>query len=177
MEVESSDYTISRNNIVIKAINSIVCVGAWISGIGIVGIMLLTGASVAARYFFQHPWPGDMEVTELLLIPIAFSAFGYTQIRHGHVNVEVLISRFSRHTRAIIQTFVYFISAGLFALMAWAFFNNALTVALNPYQGLSSSVLGISYTPFIFIASVGISILVLALLVDCYRALIEAVRK
>jgi TRAP-type C4-dicarboxylate transport system permease small subunit len=170
--------TNSKNeNRIISVIHGIANAGAWISGIGIVIIMLITGATVVARYFVRRPLQGDMEVTELLLILIGFLVFGYTQIRHGHVSVELLTSRVSKGTGFVLNVLVYFLSAAIYLIMAWAIFQSAWDILKNPFKGTTTTLLGIPETPFLFAAVIGVFILALTLVADLFLSLVEASRK
>ncbi len=57
-------------------------------------MMMLTVADVVGRYFFNHPVQGTNEITGLLLVLVAASALAFSQIKKGHIRVDLITQSF-----------------------------------------------------------------------------------
>ncbi len=62
-----------------------------VSTLIILFVLFYVLAEVVARYVFNAPQPGHLEGAELLLPMIVFLAVSYTQARHGHVGMTLVI--------------------------------------------------------------------------------------
>ena len=68
----------------------------------IIVVMLLTVVGVVARYFFNWPVPGEVDITEILMAGIVFLGLAFTLRVGGHVRVEFIINMFrGRHYHLI----------------------------------------------------------------------------
>ena len=76
-------------------------------------MMFLTVGDVVGRYFFNRPISGTFELTNFMLALVVFFAIGYTQVRRGHISIDVVVSRFSPRAQAIIDSITYLFSLGL----------------------------------------------------------------
>jgi TRAP-type C4-dicarboxylate transport system permease small subunit len=62
--------------------------------------MLLTVADVIARYLFNHPILGTMELIKTSMVVLSFLVLGWTTYDKGHVRLDFIIARFSRKTQS-----------------------------------------------------------------------------
>lgn len=83
---------------------------AWIfflgSTIAIFGLFLLVFADMTLRITVSHSIEGGIEISEYILVAIAFLGLGYAQLTGAHVGVDVIITRFSPKFQTIISILV-----------------------------------------------------------------------
>ena len=84
----------------------------------LVGMMALTCADVAGRYF-GHPIFGSVEIVGFMATLAVALALPYTHQEKGHIGVEILVRLFSARTQAVIELITSFISLALFAVVTW----------------------------------------------------------
>ena len=137
-------------------------------------IMLTTVADVALRYTFNQPVPGTVELTEYMMVFVVYCGIAWTQIKKGHVAVDIVAKRLTHKAQAILQSFTYVISLGIFCLASWLAFTRVKIVADS---GLCSTALDIPRFPFQLVVGIGLGMLSLVLLADFIRSLAEAIRK
>lgn len=108
-------------------------------------LMVLMGLAVfevITRRFLGSPTIWTFELSGFLLAAITVLSLAYTQLHHGHVNIDFLHDRLSRRGKAIIDIitffpfyllycliFIYF--GGLEAAKSWAI-REAAPTAWNP---------------------------------------------
>lgn len=85
----------------------------------IVAMMLMVTGDVAGRYLFHSPLTGALELTEFFMVGIVYAALAYTQFSKGHINIELLVDRYSPRKKLIVETISLFIGLGFFALVLW----------------------------------------------------------
>lgn len=71
----------------------------------VVAMFLLLMVGVTARYVFDAPLSWTGELTQLLFGVYAIMAGGYLLAHNGHVNVDLLYSKFGARTQAFIDLF------------------------------------------------------------------------
>lgn len=160
-----------------SGIYAIARAAAWVSGGCVTLIMFLTATDVIARYAVVRPLKGTIDLTVLMIVVLAFLAFGYAQIHGTHIAVHVVTSRLSKHTNAILATITRFLGILTYLLMAWAISVRAWGYMFAPAKAPVSELLFIPYVPFMFVAATGVLILLLVLIVDFARSLTEVVSK
>ena len=143
-----------------------------ISGIFLLGMMLLTVASVLCRPF-GTVIAGSYELIETLIIIVVAGALGYTELEKGHVTVKIVVSRFSMRLQGIFQSFIYLIGVGLWVIIAWA----SVGILSDRWLNEDTDILSVPILPFRFIWVFGLALFCLVLLIDFLRAINQAVRK
>ena len=83
------------------------------------GIVLLIVADIILRYVFNRPIAYTVEVVEVALSIIVFFGIIICTAQRGHVNMDILLTRFPRRVQGAVNSFLYLLSAGLFGLIAW----------------------------------------------------------
>lgn len=138
-------------------------------------MMLLTVIDVFGRYFFNSPLNGAWEMIGLSLVCAGTWALAYCQSEKGHVNVTVLLYRFSPRMEAVVLCVGYLLGLVVFSIISWG----ALTRAHKYYleKGHYTDILHIPYFPFLLIMAIGIGMLALLLLLDLIHAIGKVVRK
>lgn len=137
-------------------------------------MMLLTVVDVAGRYFFNIPLNGGWEMIGLSLVCAGTWALANCQRERGHVNITVLLYRFSPRVEAAVLSVGYLIGLVAFSVISWG----ALTRAHRYYleEGYYTDILHIPYYPFLLILAIGIGMLALLLLIDLIQNIGRIVR-
>ena len=80
---------------------SIVC---WL----LMALMSLAVFEVITRRFLGSPTIWTFELSGFLLAAVTVLSLAYTQLHHGHVNIDFLYDRLSRRGKAIIDIITFF---------------------------------------------------------------------
>ncbi len=141
----------------------------WIAGV-ILGAMILLSC---INIFFRLVWVPVRGTFELMgyfgAILTAF-ALGYTQIRRGHIAVDILVLGFSKKGQRILNGINYFICMIFFAMAAWQIAKYATTLMKT---GELTETLHIIYYPFTYGVALGCATLCLVFLTDLLKAIFQ----
>jgi TRAP-type mannitol/chloroaromatic compound transport system permease small subunit len=131
----------------------------------VVPVILL---EVVARYAFDSPTVWALELSALLFGPHFMLAGPYLLHVGGHVNVDILYSRFPPRVAAAVDLALYPVVIFFGAVMAWV----AWPVAVRSYgmQETSFSAWNPEIWPFKFVIPIAMGLLVLQALVEFVRA-------
>ena len=113
---------------VIKAIKGFNILTGYLSAVIVVITALIVCYGVVMRYFFSSPLDWGLELSIFLLIIATFMSAAYTQLKRGHVTIEVLdhiLSPAANRWRFIIGDALSLIFCGFLAWNAWHFFLEA----------------------------------------------------
>lgn len=134
----------------------------WIGGACLIGMICLTCANIFLRLIWK-PVSGTFELMGYMGAITAAFALGYTQIRKGHIAVDVLIDLFSQRTRNVLHG-INSIACFLFmSLCCWQVAKKA-TILLR--TGEVTETLRIVYYPFVYAVAVGCGVLALVFATD-----------
>ena len=81
--------------------------------------MFLGTADVVGTQFAGWPIPGALELTESTMVLIVFGALAYTQIRRGHIRVELVYTHVGPRARAAMDTLTDLAALVFFGLLLW----------------------------------------------------------
>ncbi len=82
-------------------------------------VLVMTVASVAGRYLFNAPIPGDYEITELACGVAVFAFLPYCQLKRANIVVEFFTARLAEKWKRVLDAVHSFAFAGVAILMAW----------------------------------------------------------
>ena len=145
-----------------------------LNGIGLLALVVLTLVTVAdvvGRYVFNRPLLGALELSELMMVFLAFGCFAYTELQNGHVDVDVFVNRFPARARAGCEAFAAALSTGFWGLIAW---RTALQAQKIRAANEVTSNLSLPAYPFIWVAALGSAAFALMLLLRTLKALRRA---
>ena len=138
----------------------------WIAGC-ILGVMIfLTCANIFLRLVWK-PISGTFELMGYFGAVITAFALGYTQISRGHIAVDVIVLRFSKRTRGVLNGINSFICMVFFALITWRIAKYATTLWKT---GEITETLRIIYYPFTYGVALGCALLSLVFLTDLLKS-------
>ena len=124
-------------------------------------MMMFTVTDVCLRYFFNNPITGSNQTTEFMMVIVGFLGLAWCALKGMHIKVQVIVSRFSERTQAIVDTVNHIIVIGICALLASQLFKQTLVVR---EKGMASDLTDIPYYPFYFIAGFGYFLLFLVMI-------------
>lgn len=105
-------------NVYQRTVNVLVKFMYYSAGAAIIGMMLITCADVALRYF-RMPIPGTYEIVSFLgAIAISF-AIAHTSVEQGHVAVSFVVDKLPEKVRIGISAVTGIIGFALFAAISW----------------------------------------------------------
>ena len=133
---------------------------AFVAGGFLAGMVLLTCANIFLRMVWK-PVMGTVELVGYAGSIVTAFALGYTYIKGGHIAVDILVQRFSRRTRMILNGLNAFICTIFFAMVSWQVAKRATTLWET---GEVTETLRIIYYPFTYGVALGCAILSLACL-------------
>jgi TRAP-type C4-dicarboxylate transport system permease small subunit len=132
-------------------------------------MILLTCGNIFLRIVWV-PIKGTFELMGYFGAVMMAFALGYTQIRRGHIAVDVLILGFSKKTQGILNGINCFVCMIFFALAAWQIAEYATTLWRT---GEVTETLRIIYYPFTYGVALGCAALSLAFLTDFLKSLLQ----
>jgi TRAP-type C4-dicarboxylate transport system permease small subunit len=113
---------------------------ALAGGALMLAVSLLTCASAIGRWLAATPVPGDIELVQIGTAAALALFLPYCQLHGSHLIVELFTARASRSIRSALDTAARWITALVFALLAW---RAGAGVASLASAGETSMVLGI----------------------------------
>jgi len=141
----------------------------WIAGIFLVTMILLTCANIFLRIVWI-PVKGTFELMGFFGAIVTAFALGYTQIKRGHIGIDIVVDQFSAKTQRILNSINYSICMIFFAIAGWQVTKWATTLWKT---GEITETLGIIFYPFTYGVALGCLLLALVLLVDLLKVLIQ----
>lgn len=112
-----------------KGIDALSLGSGTFAGIIMLIAAIITCYEIIARYIFNSPTVWTLEVTIFILIWFGFIAMACAQREGRHIHLDILVTRFSPHTRAIwdITTMVFtLLFVGIFTYYSYDFLAGAV---------------------------------------------------
>jgi TRAP-type C4-dicarboxylate transport system permease small subunit len=141
---------------------------AWIGGIMLIFMMLHIAADVIARYVFNAPLHGTVEiVSAYYMVAVVFLPLAMIERGNGHIVVELVSQRFPRRVQDILIGVVALASALYFSAFAWQTWSDAIQKFAVGEQALGT--VAITVWPTRFYLPVGCGLIVLVLIHKALR--------
>lgn len=131
-------------------------------------VLLILCIDILGRSVFGFAIQGAAEVSEYLLVVLAFFGLGYAQLTGIHVKVEILLSRFSPRSQKIVDTLILLLVTAFFIVMTWQIGKETY----RDWQGKVSQwgmVWLLPAWPKSFIAFIGCILLIISFLIQLIR--------
>jgi len=143
-----------------------------LGAIAICALFLLMFSDISGRFLFNAPIKGTTEVSQYLLIAIAFLSLGYAQLKGAHVRVDTLVSRFPEKLQTCLNVIVLLLAILFFVIMT-------RQIGLRAYHDWAEKILLPLTTVRLpmwwgsMVAAVGSALLVVSLLIQFIRDIIK----
>ena len=152
----------------LRIIESISGILYLLGAVAICFLFLLMFGDVSGRFLFNSPIKGTAEISEYLLVAIAFLSLGYAQLKGIHISVETFVILFPKRVRIVLNI--------VFSLVAMTFFVvMTLQIAERAYLDWANKILLSRTTVRLpvwwpsFLAALGCALLVISLGVQVVR--------
>jgi TRAP-type C4-dicarboxylate transport system permease small subunit len=141
-----------------------------IAVIAIVTMTLLVTCSVIGRYVLNMPIPGDLVLTEFLMVFVAFLPLGAVQASREHVFVTIFTDWMQNNTKVVLEAIGVVIGLFIFTILAAATFTDFFHAwSVGTY---TEGEIEFPEAPPRFIVFLGLGLFAVRLLVDAIRAVV-----
>lgn len=139
-----------------------------LAGLALVLMMLHITAEVVARYVFDSPLHGTVEiVSTYYMVAVVFLPLALIERVNGHIIVELLSKHFPQRTQEILIAVVALASALFFAAFAWQTWGDALKKFEIGEEALGT--VSVTVWPTRFYIPIGCGLLVIVLVHKAIR--------
>ncbi|MFH1490428.1 MAG: TRAP transporter small permease [Pseudomonadota bacterium] len=155
-----------------RIIESINRIFYFCGAISICFLFLIMFGDVSGRFLFNSPIRGTAEVSEYLLVAIAFLSLGYAQLKGTHISVDTLVSHLPGRLRSLMDIVFSLLAMGFFTIMC---IQTADRAYLDWQEGilLSATTVRLPVWWPSFVAAVGCLLLVVSLGVQVVRSAVK----
>jgi tripartite ATP-independent transporter DctM subunit len=136
-------------------------------------MMVAITVSVIMRYAFQSPLKGVFESVGVALACIVFLGVAHTALENRHINIDIFSNRLPPRPLAALNMFIYLLSTGIFAVMAW---QNIRYGLIAQKANTLVSTINVNVSIFMFLIAFCLIMLCLVLIRHFLESLLEAVR-
>ena len=157
-----------------NVIERITLVFATISVIAVAFMMFAISADVIGRWITHKAIKGIYELTEMAMAMGVFGAFSYTQMKHGHVHVTLLIAHFPQKMKMASYAVTSLITTIVMFAIAYAAWIQSFAAA---QQNRVTSILKIPFQPFYIFEAVAMVFFAIVLLLDTIKCFIGIFNK
>jgi TRAP-type C4-dicarboxylate transport system permease small subunit len=137
-----------------------------VAGFFIAAMIILTCANIFLRLVWV-PLSGTFELMGYFGAAATAFALGFTQIKRGHVAVDIVVQRFSKRTQRTLNSINAVVCMVFFAVVTWQVAKYGVTLWRT---GEVTETLRIIYYPFAFAVALGCGVLSLVFLMDFLRS-------
>ena len=92
---------------------------AFLSGLGILFVMLAITCSVILRYVFDMSLAWPVEISEYLVVACVFLPLAFVLVRERNIHVDLFIMHLSKKKKVVLDLIISFLSFILFSLIVW----------------------------------------------------------
>jgi TRAP-type C4-dicarboxylate transport system permease small subunit len=139
----------------------------WIAGLCMAAMILMTCANIFLRVVWI-PLKGTYELMGYFGALVTAFALGYTQMKKGHIAVDVLVTLFNPKVQLILQGINCLICTLFFSIAGWQISQYATTLWKT---GEVTETLRIAYYPFAYGVASGCLLLALVMLIEFLQLL------
>ena len=133
-----------------KVINRLTWLGEILAEIALVILLLLVFHEVVVRYVMNSPTTYTVELSEYLVVFIAFMCAGWVLKQDGHVSVSFVVSNFPLKVQKQLKLVTSILAMAFCSIITWYGYKMAITAFNGSYR--SSSLLEFPlWIPYSFI--------------------------
>ncbi|MBM4276804.1 MAG: TRAP transporter small permease [Deltaproteobacteria bacterium] len=145
----------------------------WIAQVAVMAMLLLVVGNIILRKVWK-PIHGTYDYVCFLGAIMVSLAIAYCAVRKGHIEVELLMVRFSDRVQGIVGIFTNILSLAIFSLITWQCM--VLAGEMRRAGEVSMTAL-IPFYPYIYVVSFGCILLCMVILFDLIKSFSKAVKK
>ncbi len=132
-------------------------------------MMVQTVVDVTKNNLFGAPIEGNLEIMSVYhMVALVFLPLAIVELKHEHINVDLLVQLFPRGLRRVTDTLGYLVSAGFFGMLTWQTWIDAVE-SWRMGELLMTSIL-ITIWPAKFSLPIGFAAVMLASLLHAWQA-------
>ncbi|MCR4441790.1 MAG: TRAP transporter small permease [Peptococcaceae bacterium] len=135
-------------------------------------MMLLMVTDIALRFLFSSPILGAFEIVELMMVVVVFFSFAQTQVKKGHVSVDVVTNILPLTVRRFFGIITLSLAVVMTAIITYATYLQTVTVMK---EKMTTAVLYIKIYPFYLVVLIGMAVFGLTLVVDLIKSIMSLV--
>ncbi|MGD9280755.1 MAG: TRAP transporter small permease [Desulfobacterales bacterium] len=139
----------------------------WASGLCLAAMILMTCANIFLRIVWI-PLKGTYELMGYFGALVTAFALGYTQMKKGHIAVDVLVTLFNPKAQKLLQAASCLICTIFFSIAGWQIYQYATILWKT---GEVTETLRIAYYPFAYGVACGCLLLALVMLIEFLQLL------
>ena len=152
-----------------KLIRNLVKVLTFLGGVFLVAMICLTCANIFLRTAW-FPIRGTFEFMGYFGAIVTAFALAYTEMKRGHIAVDVLVNRLSLKTRKLLLVVNSIVCFFFFSVATWFIVEKANVLRKT---GEVTETLQIIYYPFTYAVALGFGLLCLVLLSNVLKTLFQ----
>ncbi len=154
--------------------HTLITAWALIGGLVLIGVVLINAWSILSGAFFNKPFPGDFELTEMGAAIAVFCFLPYCQLTGANVSADIFTMRAGSGAVALMSVFASLVAIAFAALLLWR-----MSAGLQDYREYEEFT-GILQIPiwWAFVpALISLALLLWAALITLNQALQDFVRR
>lgn len=140
----------------------------WIAGLFLLAMITITTANIVIRFFWL-PIRGTFELMGYFGAVVTAFALGYTQIKRGHIAVDIVVLKFSGKVQRVLHAVNHLICMVFFIIVTRQVYRYATTLRET---GEVTETLQIIYYPFTYAVALGSMIMAFTFFVDFLKAIV-----
>jgi len=148
----------------------------WIDSLTVAIMVLLLVTDIICRNIFNISISGTVEVIEVLMVLVVFFALAYTTLEKGHVIIDLFTQMMSAKFKIFVNIFSSLCGVFAFALFTWQTGTRSWE-NITSNNSLATTMLHISLTPFMVVATIGSACICLFYLIQLVYAVSEGLPK
>jgi TRAP-type transport system small permease protein len=151
-------------------------ISKYMNIVGITVLLAMTAMTVidVIGRIFKRPIIGGTEITEFEMVTIVFLCLGWAAINGKMITVDLITTKLSQKIQGVLNCITMFIGLGVIIVITWRSYLATLDVQKDQ---VSTMILKIPSAPFMWVLSIGFSVLCLVMLVQLVQNLVKAVGK
>jgi TRAP-type C4-dicarboxylate transport system permease small subunit len=138
--------------------------------IGIVAcfvMVFITVRHAIGRYAFNAPIIGNIEITCFSMVVLVFMVIAFTQMRHGHIEIGVIVDRFPLKVREIVAIIVDVLIIMFLVWATWRTGMFAVKQTLRDY----SDILMLPNWPFLYLITFCWAVIIIPFAVQLWHSI------
>jgi TRAP-type C4-dicarboxylate transport system permease small subunit len=143
-----------------------------IAQMGVMAMMTLAVVNIILRLVWKAIM-GTYDYIEFIGAILVSFAIAYCALQKGHIQVELIVSRFPRRVQGVIGTITGLLSLGIFSLITW---QSLIFAGDMRRSGDVSMTMLLPFYPYIYGLAFGTGLLCLVVLTELIKDLTKAVK-